>query len=534
MIQDIMQWFRSELAIENRKNRGWFDANLGHDVRLREALILKILIPDLANAYTSYNEEAYDANNKIYAEIYKNKGLDEFGMPANPSYHPYLLGRLTGRDLEDAMWADAKFMTTVKEMLQRKMLSVEYMKKFMNAASKTDHKAMTNLDPNYIKKQTAMGMIFKLQKGYFSKKAILPSGLKGYQGWVNKAMIGAYQDTFASVRDKIGDEFGAGAYHYMGNYERNPTTGRKKKGSRQKTVAKAKTGTAVKSLTRAHQKTTQAGGVGILKPKGAQKTVARLTLARSAKAMAQKAMAISKNGKKVFLTGGGYDELRTEMFGGLEESYDLKELRNINTNEFDITQILNIEITDRAGNAGLIDIYDRSGIHQVAESAMRLKANRIAVKYGKNAAEMEGSPKTKDIYRDIHAGILIAQLLGMKHKTNPNMKLKINKQLLKAAKKAQVRKRRKIGTWAESLKTEKLKKVKRSGAVNVSAGSGKNIKKNKRPGGQAPESRTGTSPIALRNILNEALPMMIASKMNEPALRYRTGRFANSAQVRTV
>ena len=38
----------------------------------------------------------------------------------------------------------------------------------------------------------------------------------------------------------------------------------------------------------------------------------------------------------------------------------------------------------------------------------------------------------------------------------------------------------------------------------------------------------------LRNLLNEALPQMVASKMTSPALRFRTGRFANSARVENV
>ena len=42
------------------------------------------------------------------------------------------------------------------------------------------------------------------------------------------------------------------------------------------------------------------------------------------------------------------------------------------------------------------------------------------------------------------------------------------------------------------------------------------------------------SPIALRNLLNEMLPQMVASKMTPPALQFRTGRFANSARVENV
>ena len=45
---------------------------------------------------------------------------------------------------------------------------------------------------------------------------------------------------------------------------------------------------------------------------------------------------------------------------------------------------------------------------------------------------------------------------------------------------------------------------------------------------------TTQSPIALRNLLNEALPPLVAQKMTSPALQFRTGRFANSARVENV
>ena len=37
-----------------------------------------------------------------------------------------------------------------------------------------------------------------------------------------------------------------------------------------------------------------------------------------------------------------------------------------------------------------------------------------------------------------------------------------------------------------------------------------------------------------RNLLNAQLPELVASKMTQPALQYRTGRFANSARVENV
>ena len=62
-----------------------------------------------------------------------------------------------------------------------------------------------------------------------------------------------------------------------------------------------------------------------------------------------------------------------------------------------------------------------------------------------------------------------------------------------------------------------------------------NAKKGKKAKGTSgTASRTATSPIALRNLLNEALPSEVAKNMVSPALRYRTGRFANSVRVENL
>ena len=47
-------------------------------------------------------------------------------------------------------------------------------------------------------------------------------------------------------------------------------------------------------------------------------------------------------------------------------------------------------------------------------------------------------------------------------------------------------------------------------------------------------AKTAKNPMALANLLNKALPKAIAEKMTAPALVYRTGRFAQSAEVTDV
>ena len=122
---------------------------------------------------------------------------------------------------------------------------------------------------------------------------------------------------------------------------------------------------------------------------------------------------------------------------------------------------------------------------------------------------------------------LVTALLGVQ-KANPNMKLKVNKRLLKQAKltKRQVAK----GQGADLSRT-----IKTAIAAKAIGTGGAKAKGSQRAARKSRNTtRTMESPIALRNLLNEALPQMVASKMTAPALRYRTGRFANSARVENV
>ena len=102
----------------------------------------------------------------------------------------------------------------------------------------------------------------------------------------------------------------------------------------------------------------------------------------------------------------------------------------------------------------------------------------------------------------------------------PDMRFKINKQLVKDAKYKEKEKKRK-GLSLSKKKTTRLKskkgKVKKTRALK--ADRGQNI---------------GQNPLALESLLNELLPKVVASKMTAPALVYRTGRFAESVEATEV
>ena len=133
------------------------------------------------------------------------------------------------------------------------------------------------------------------------------------------------------------------------------------------------------------------------------------------------------------------------------------------------------------------------------------------------------SPHPLDKTVAISKKVLIDSLFP--HKTNPNMKLKVNKRLYAEAQKAKTKKgyakKGTLGKLTAAHLTGKAVRVKRPqkrSSVQKGAAIG----------------MTAQSPIALRNLLNEALPPLVAQKMTSPALRFRTGRFANSTRVENV
>lgn len=104
------------------------------------------------------------------------------------------------------------------------------------------------------------------------------------------------------------------------------------------------------------------------------------------------------------------------------------------------------------------------------------------------------------------------------HKSNPDMRLKVNKALFK-----------KMATPKKASSGFQKPKKKKGGRVKL-------IRRNGLPpiGGNIRTDALGTNPIALRNLLNDILPQAIAQNMVSPALRFRTGRFANSVRVSNV
>ena len=108
------------------------------------------------------------------------------------------------------------------------------------------------------------------------------------------------------------------------------------------------------------------------------------------------------------------------------------------------------------------------------------------------------------------------------HKTRADMRFRVNKKLHAMAAKGKM--------TSGSVKGKQVKGKKPANFSKAIMAASLPTKSKKRKG----QARTQESPIALRNLLNEMLPQMVASKMTAPALQFRTGRFANSARVENV
>ena len=131
-------------------------------------------------------------------------------------------------------------------------------------------------------------------------------------------------------------------------------------------------------------------------------------------------------------------------------------------------------------------------------------------------AKLGGSPSPIDVAKTVVPRVVIGAMF--RHATKADMRLKVNKALFSEA----------MGMSAQSVKS----KVKAGKSVMNPRGGVAPKKATK--GKSRVEQKAGSNPLALRNMLNQLLPVAIAKNMTAPALRYRTGRFANSVRVTNV
>lgn len=105
------------------------------------------------------------------------------------------------------------------------------------------------------------------------------------------------------------------------------------------------------------------------------------------------------------------------------------------------------------------------------------------------------------------------------HKTNPDMRLSVNKALLNDKIEVGGKKHVKSTIGGKRKARTTKGKVKKASASTGIAGLRTNPQSN---------------PMALRNLLNAALSKAVAKNMTAPALRFRTGRLANSVRIDNI
>ena len=510
MIKDVEDWFAGEIKRLVRTDRNWFDTKMKHKYIIKQSVIMRLLYPDLAKVVAGYNTlvKKHNVNEEKRAEAALDAGDPNF----EPNYEMYF-----GNPM-DTSWIETD--PVVIAALRETLLDAEWLRTYFKKADPNVYNKFQKKNPKWIKDLNVYSVQVNFEVGEIATKRRTKKGAK-YGRVLNFAMILAYWDAFAYIRDELALEVGKEFYNIgPDGHDKATRMGGEK-------VIRSP---ATKQITSGHQKTRKVGkGKGSIKAAGLQDTIARMTLARRSKEIFKKAVPKPTNAPKDWALVT--DELKEIVQNALEIEYQLKELRNVNNEIFDLTQIVNIEATDSKGNKGIVDHYDVDGVKAFIHKKMKEMAPKLAKKYAKTALEMKGSGKTKDVIAAQMNGMLISKLLGLKAFNRPDMRLKVNKKLLAAAKKSKVKRRRKTGTFGSGLVAST--KV-AANAAKVTRGRGQKVK----PGGLAARSvnkaKTGQSPLAIRNLLNEALPQMVASKMISPALQFRTGRFANSARVEMV
>jgi hypothetical protein len=113
------------------------------------------------------------------------------------------------------------------------------------------------------------------------------------------------------------------------------------------------------------------------------------------------------------------------------------------------------------------------------------------------------------------------------HKSSPDMRLKVNKKLVIDAKSE-------LGKETNVARNQKPSKTKKQGKKRLSKA---RVMASGLPRGKATsqvQATVGQNPMALRNLINAQLGQAVAKNMTAPALRFRTGRLANSVRVDNI
>jgi|TARA_B100001939_G_scaffold303084_1_gene280589 hypothetical protein len=178
---------------------------------------------------------------------------------------------------------------------------------------------------------------------------------------------------------------------------------------------------------------------------------------------------------------------------------------------------------DEAIKEHAIEFLEEADGKMATEIFMRMKKGKKNFGKGIGAKKFlnlwSASPDTRDQIDKLVKANIIGGLLNFKHNINPDMRLKVNKKLLAEGQKV-------IGTKSSKTKAKRGKKSFRTTHKRFGSVAGAREK--------AKQKLTPKVGIELKELINNVLPEAVAAKMHPPALQFRTGRFANSAEVTNV
>ena len=271
-------------------------------------------------------------------------------------------------------------------------------------------------------------------------------------------------------------------------------------------------------------------------------TIAGLTAAKHEEQMKEmgRRTDLSKFGAK----GKSLSNSITERLSGLlEKEYKLSHFRSgrkkkDGTYELDKSIEVSLELS---GDQSKMKHFDADGIQEYLEAHEALLVQELQRWYGKHIKDLAGSNSlAQDILicgADTLQNVLTKSGKFDKRKVKTtksgglDLRYKENRVLAAQVKKAIKSRAEKIRYKAPG-KTVKKRKGTGKGSNKIPNPSIRNDR-GPDPVKTAPQHVT-SSPLALANLIEDALPRVIKSNMGVPALVNRTGRFAESAEVRNV
>ena len=178
----------------------------------------------------------------------------------------------------------------------------------------------------------------------------------------------------------------------------------------------------------------------------------------------------------------------------------------------------------KAGTAqNLMDDSDADAVKDVVEKILQEIINNKDF-----SSEFKTSKGISQRFGELGSSLYLKNILSKKWFNKPNMRLKVNKELVKlgdSEKEMSKALHQAMVAGASKVINAKRPKGKKGSRRTKSTTSGRQ---------KATTAKQSTNPMALKNLINSVLPQMVALRMNPPSLRYRTGRFANSARVTKV